>query len=275
MRNVDQSVVKGFGEEWSTFTQGDLAPSDRATQFEEYFGIFPWNDLPENAIGLDAGCGSGRWAELVAPRVAQLHLIDASEAALDVARQNLRSHRNVTFHLASISDIPLPDNSLDFAYSLGVLHHVPDTRDALSHIVGKLKIGAPLLVYIYYALDDRPMWFRLLFKMSNLLRHVISRAPRSVKIALSETIAALVYWPLARLAAVVDWLNLPTRSIPLEAYKSRTFYFMRTDTYDRFCTRLEKRFTRSEIEAMLRESGIDRIQFSERVPYWCAIGYKS
>jgi len=49
---------------------------------------------------------------------------------------------------------------------------------------------------------------------------------------------------------------------------------MRTDAYDRFCTALERRFTRHEIEQMLTETGFDHIQFSESVPFWCAICYK-
>jgi hypothetical protein len=49
---------------------------------------------------------------------------------------------------------------------------------------------------------------------------------------------------------------------------------MRTDAYDRFCTRLEKRFTRIEIESMLQRAGFEAIRFSDHEPYWCALGIK-
>jgi hypothetical protein len=49
---------------------------------------------------------------------------------------------------------------------------------------------------------------------------------------------------------------------------------MRTDAYDRFCTRLEQRFTRRQIEEMLTEAGFEGIRFSDTVPYWCAVGKK-
>src|ERR1700743_2566939 len=112
MRNADTTVTTGFGREWSTFTQDETAldQAERERLFAEYFAIFPWSDLPANAQGLDAGCGSGRWAFLVAPRVGHLHALDASEDALNVARANLAGQGNVTFHYASASDIPLPDN---------------------------------------------------------------------------------------------------------------------------------------------------------------------
>jgi hypothetical protein len=64
--NLDRETVAGFGQEWSTFRQGeDFADADRADMFAGYFGIFPWSDLPPNAAGIDVGCGSGRWAQLV------------------------------------------------------------------------------------------------------------------------------------------------------------------------------------------------------------------
>jgi ubiquinone/menaquinone biosynthesis C-methylase UbiE len=75
-------------------------------------------------VGLDAGCGSGRWATEVARPVTHLHVLDSSADAFGVARRNRAEFRNVTFHLASIDEIPLPARSLDFAFSLGVLHHV-------------------------------------------------------------------------------------------------------------------------------------------------------
>jgi hypothetical protein len=49
---------------------------------------------------------------------------------------------------------------MDFGYSLGVLHHVADTEGALRAAVRTLKPGAPLLVYLYYAFDNRPRWSR-------------------------------------------------------------------------------------------------------------------
>ena len=119
MQNADPTVTTGFGREWSTFTQSEqsLERAERERLFAEYFRIFPWPELPANAEGLDAGCGSGRWAFLVAPRVGRLHVLDASREALEVAKANLAGQGNVTFHYASVSDIPLADHSLDFAYS--------------------------------------------------------------------------------------------------------------------------------------------------------------
>lgn len=89
--------------------------------FAAYFNLFPWDKLPTNAKGFDLGCGSGRWARFVAPRIGELHCIEASREALSVARSNLQGISQVRFHLASVESIPLPDESMDFGYSLGVI----------------------------------------------------------------------------------------------------------------------------------------------------------
>ena len=96
--------------------------------------------------------------------------------------------------------MPLADGSMDFGYSLGVLHHLPDPRAGLAACVRKLKPGAPMLVYIYYAFDNRPAWFRLLWRASDYLRRAVANAPFRLKSAIAELFAALVYWPLARAA---------------------------------------------------------------------------
>lgn len=277
-RNVDERTVAGFGREWSTFTQSErvLGADERARMFADYFDIFPWGALPaQGATGIDVGCGSGRWAVLVAPRVAHLHLADISAEALAVAKRNLADVSNVTFHLATVEDIALPDGSLDFAYSLGVLHHVPDTARAIRDIARKLKPGAPFLVYLYYALDNRPLWYRMVWHASTAVRVVVSRLPYRLRFTISQLIAVLVYWPLARLARVLDAAGVLPASWPLSYYRDKSFYVLRTDAFDRFCTRLEQRYTQSEIETMLRAAGFEDIRFSPTMPFWCAVGIRS
>jgi SAM-dependent methyltransferase len=273
--NVDHATVEGFGREWSVYDQSELTGEEYRKLFDGYFRIFPFDQLPGDAEGFDLGCGSGRWAAGVAPRVGQLHCIDPSEQALKVARQKLRDHANVRFHHAAADTIPLGDASQDFGYSLGVLHHVPDTARALADCVRKLKRGAPFLVYLYYALDDRPGWFRAVWRASDLVRRAIAPLPFAARRAVTSLIAGLVYWPLARISWVAERLGANVSAMPLSAYRYRSFYSMRTDALDRFGTRLEQRFTRAQIEQMMRAAGLSDIRFSEEEPYWVACGRRA
>ena len=273
MSNTDPAVVEAFGQEWSKFDQNEANPAELRAIFDLYFAIFPWNELSRDATGFDLGCGSGRWAYFVAPRVGRLHCIDASASALRVAQQKLHSSGNCEFYCASVDSIPLPDDSADFGYSLGVLHHVPDPYGGIEACVRKLKPGAPFLLYLYYAFDNRPWWFRAIWRVSDLGRRFISRLPFTLKCLVCDFIASLVYWPMARGAKLLAYLGLSVESLPLANYRNRSFYVMRTDALDRFGTRLEQRFTKTQIDEMMRSAGLERIQFSETV-CWCAVGYR-
>src|SRR5262245_17199679 len=175
--NLDEATVASFGDEWSHFDQSDMAEAELTHLFEGYFQLFPWDRLPKKAQGFDMGCGSGRWAKFVAPRVGRLNCLDASAKALEVARRTLALCDNVDFINAPANAAPLARDSQDFGYSLGVLHHIPDTEAALRACVALLKPGAPFLVYLYYRFDDRPLWFRMIWRASEAARAIVSRLP--------------------------------------------------------------------------------------------------
>lgn len=274
VENLDEKTVSGFADEWARFDQSSLAPAEAEELFDNYFRIFPWHALPSKATGFDLGCGSGRWARQVAPRVGALHCIDPGKETLAVAQRNLSGFSNCVFHSASVNAIPLDDASMDFGYSLGVLHHVPDTPAGIRSCAAKLKPGAPFLIYLYYAFDNRPAWFRVLWKASDWVRRLISRCPHAMRYAMSQAIAAIVYFPLARLARAFESLGASVSAFPLSYYRRHSFYTMRTDALDRFGTRLEQRFTAREMERMLIDAGFERITFSDRAPFWCAVAYR-
>ena len=168
----------------------------------------------------------------------------------------------------------LPDSSMDFGYSLGVLHHVPNTQSALSNCYRKLKSGAPFLLYLYYALDNRPPFFRLIWKISDMLRSVISRLPFNLRFIVSQLIAFFVYLPLSRFSLFLELFGLNVAHMPLSAYRHNSFYTMRTDALDRFGTKLEKRFTRPQRTRMLLDAGFVNISFADHEPYWLALCYR-
>jgi SAM-dependent methyltransferase len=273
--NIDHRVVNGFGQEWSHYNQTPLSSTELNRLFEAYFAVFPFDQPTADWVGFDLGCGSGRWARLMSPKVKVLHCIDPSPAALQVARKNLAGRRNCLFHVADSHNMPMEDGSMDFGYSLGVLHHIPDPQLALNACVKKLKGNAPFLLYIYYALENRPPYYRLLWRTTDYVRRLISKMPFLMRRTVSSCIAAVVYWPLARTARLVEKSGRNVESFPLAFYRQRSFYVMCTDALDRFGTRIEHRFTRSDIQRMMTVAGLERIRFSENPPYWCAVGFKS
>ena len=108
-----------------------------------------------------------------------------------------------------------------------------------------------------------------------MFRRIISRLPSKVKDIITDIIALTVYFPLAKLSKLMDFLKINIESVPLSYYRNHSFYTMRTDSRDRFGTPLEKRFSKNEIKRMMLDSGLTNIKFSTNQPFWCAIGFKS
>ena len=273
IENIDHKVVEEFGNEWSEFDQSELSEDELISIFNDYFRVFPWENVSKSSVGFDLGCGSGRWAKFVSPKVGKLFCIDPSNA-IEIAKKNLKKFKNCSFIKSGVDKIPLEDNSMDFGYSLGVLHHIPDTGDGLKKAVSKLKKGAPFLVYLYYAMDNQPIWFKFIWKISDFFRKAISSLPFKSKLFITNTIALLIYFPLARFSKFLFKIGINVHSFPLSNYRNKSFYTMRTDALDRFGTKLELRYTRNEIEQMMITAGLINIIFSNSTPYWCAVGIK-
>jgi SAM-dependent methyltransferase len=272
--NLDRKTVEGFGSEWERFDQSSLTDGELIDIADRYFSLVPWSSLTREMSAMDVGCGSGRWGRFVAAHVGRLVLVDASLRALQVAKTNVADLNNCELVNASVDELPGDDNSFDFVYSLGVLHHLPDTQAAIDACVRKVRPGGRFLVYLYYRFDNRPSWFRMVWRMSDLLRRGISRLPFRAKRLMTDAIALAVYWPMARVAAVLKSRGKAVGSIPLSYYRDSSFYTMRTDSLDRFGTRLEKRFSREEVMLMMERAGLIDVRFRESAPFWCAVGTK-
>ena len=272
--NLDPKTVKSFGDEWLRFNQSGISDEEASKRFVEYSALFPWSVICSGSVGFDMGCGSGRWARFIAPKVGNLHCIDPSDA-INVARSNLSDHENIIFHHDSIDTHSIPPKSQDFGYSLGVLHHVPDTFAGICACADLLKPGAPLLLYLYYSFDNRPWWFRILWRMSDLIRQIIYRLPPSLKHLVTDIIAVIVYLPLARFSNLLERFGFNVSSFPLSYYRKYSFYTMRTDARDRFGTPLERRFSKTQICKMMERAGLVDIRFSDAAPHWCVVGVKS
>jgi SAM-dependent methyltransferase len=273
-RNCDVGTINQFSKQWVLFDQSGVSDLESQRIFDQYFHNFPWEVLPKDAVGMDVGCGTGRWAKYVAPKIGRLHCIDASASAVEVARSKLAGCHNCDFHVASIDDLPMPDDSMDFAYCLGVLHYIPDPAAGLKALVSKLKRSAPVLLYVYYALDGRPSWFRAIWTVQDQLRKIISATPFWLRYSVSQAIAAGIYYPLARISRFAEDLGANVENIPLSAYRRRSFYTMRTDSLDRFGNYVEHRFTQRALVLMMESSGLERIQICDGPSRWLAIGFK-
>ena len=272
--NIDTETVESFGEEWSDFN--NFKDEEILGLGEEYFDIVDDNMVNKNTIMADFGCGSGRFSKYWQRKVKTIYAIDPSIAVLS-ADNLIGEDESIEIVKASISNLPFEDNFFDFGMSIGVLHHIPDTQKAMNDCVKKIKHGGYFYTYLYYSLDDRGFIFKLLWKLSNVLRHIISSMPNKIKNIVCEIISISVYLPFIFLTRMCIFFNVSTKvwsKIPLSYYYNKSFFIIRNDARDRFGTPLEQRFSKKEIEKMMINAGLKNIVFSDKVPYWHAIGQK-
>jgi len=273
MSNRNTKVIEEFGEEWSRYKYDNIDEAKLLENFKQYSSIFPWGIISDQSEGYDMGCGTGRWAQFFAQKVKILNCIDPS-AALDVAKENLKIFSNIRYFNQTTDTCSLKEGSQDFGYSLGVLHHIPDTQAAISDCVRLLKKDAPILLYLYYSFENKPLWFKLIWKITDFLRKMISKFPPTLKKFVCEIIALVIYLPITRTAFYLEKVGFNVSNIPLADYRKKPFYQMRNDALDRFGTRLEQRFSKAQIREMLTKSGCNRIEFSNETPYWCVVAFK-
>ena len=249
-----------FGEEWQRFP--DVLPEHRG-EFEKYFDPIDMEGLRDLRV-CDLGCGIGRWSHFLQDACRELVLVDFSEAIF-VARRNVSKKTNALFFMADIKRLPFRDDFADLIFCLGVLHHLP--TDALQEVRGLRRYAPRLLIYLYYALDNRPWYFQAMLKPVSVVRKLASaiQDPRARE-ALTWVGAVGVYKPLVVAGALLEPFGLDTHVPLYEGYRDKSLKRIRQDVYDRFFTRIEQRVTRAEI-LELRDT-FSEVIVSDHMPYW-------
>ena len=163
INNSDIEVISDFGNEWKAFDYSSFDERKLLKNFERYFSIFPFALINDNSEGFDMGCGSGRWARFMADKVKKLNCVEPSEA-IEIAKNNLQNFKNIDFYNETTVTCSLSYSSQDFGFCLGVLHHIPDVQKALNDCSRLLKKNAPFLLYLYYDFENRPIWYRYIWR---------------------------------------------------------------------------------------------------------------
>ena len=234
--NKDRDTVAAFSNQWARFEDMKRDPKEVRALFDRFFSIFPWDKVSKESVGFEMGCGSGRFAQFVAPEVKEIICVDAAPDAIRVAKGKLAHLDNVTFLNESVGDVSIDDESMDFGYSYGVLHHVPETPRAIADCVRLLKPGAPFLIYLYYRFDNKPAWFKAIWWLSNFIRVAVAVMPMGVRNVCCDVLAVVLYWPLGRFAGLCERLGVNVEHFPLADFRKATFARMRSNSRDRFGT---------------------------------------
>lgn len=272
--NIDNEVVKSFGEEWLKFQY--FSDEMIETCGKEYFDIVTDTMVNSNTYILDIGCGTGRWTKYFTSRSKFIEAIDPSDA-IYAADNLLGDIKSVRLTKAAIESIPFDDEAFDFVMSIGVLHHTPHPQRAMIDCVRKLKKGGYFYCYLYHNLESKDNLSRFLFWCGELVRKVVCRLPMKSKSIVCDLLAVIVYIPMIFVVRLMILIGLKKSALklPLAAYHNKSFFIIRNDSLDKFGTRLEHRISRKELEQLMTNCGLSDIVISNGVPHYHAVGRKN
>jgi SAM-dependent methyltransferase len=254
---LSRRTQESFGFEWNEFSDWTASGT---SNFADYFSGVDLQALAAATV-LDAGCGMGRHARQLAPRVKRLLAVDFS-SAIDAASRNLAGCDNVQCVQADLRSLPLGDQVFDFVYSLGVLHHLVDTPGVLRGLVQRVRPGGRVRIYLYWKRHGAAGVF---LGCATALRTVTTRMPlRSLKVfawLVSVALAAGVVLPYRVLARA----GAPPRSTwPLSVYTKYPFAVLFNDQFDRLSAPLEKRYDAAEVCGLLESAGLTDVRVFAR-----------
>jgi SAM-dependent methyltransferase/uncharacterized protein YbaR (Trm112 family) len=246
-----------FGYEWQRFPE---MYAEWEKQFLDYMQPHSPEFFKDKKV-LDAGCGNGRFAYYAGKYAREVWAIDLGPA-VEVARRNTASQKNVHVVQADLHQPPFPLESFDFIYSIGVLHHLPDPEIAFQNLLRYLKPGGQIQIYLYWQPERRSIKSALLTAV-NSFRNLTTRLPHWAvhAFAYPSAVAAFLFfvWPY-RIMQRVPALRSVAANMPMKQYAVLPFRVCVNDQLDRFSAPIENRYTKTEVEAWLSSAGLKKSQ---------------
>ena len=257
-------TIDGFGWEWQEFDVLHDAGQYR-DQFVDWIAPLDPGFLRDKVV-LDAGCGMGRFSAVSSACGASLVLaVDASDA-VEPARANTRAVGNVEVIQADLNRMPLrrrPSGQIDFAFSIGVLHHLKDSRQGFNSVVRHLCENGRIFAWVYGRENNG--W--IVYLVNPLRRTITSRLPRPVLYALSWVLTLALHPVLKVLysAHSPGWLR---SRLPYSDYLSwlaqYSFRHNHSVLFDHLVPALAHYIPREEFEDWFRGAGLQILDISWR-----------
>jgi len=179
-----RETAENFGWQWKHFTQEDKRYTEQMLGWLQ--PVKP--EFFQNKVVLEGGCGKGRHTQLAAQwgatDVIGIDLSDAVDSAYAATRHLPNAHIVQT----DIYNLPLA-RAFDYAFSIGVLHHLPDPKGGFKSLAAKVKPNGHISAWVYGAENNE--WIT---RWVNPVREKLtSRIDQRALLQLSKIPAASVY----------------------------------------------------------------------------------
>ncbi len=239
--------VENFGFQWNKHkrTQFDDEKEKPSETFLRRIGLTP--ELVKDKLVLDAGCGAGRYSDVVSRWGGYVVGVDLS-SAVETSYENL-AHKGVKILQADIMNLPFAEETFDVIFSIGVLHHTPDTKKAFEALVPFLKPGGFIVVWLYSAYNDESMRM----KLSNFYRRFSWKLPKKLLYGISWL--AVPYYYLNRIPILRMFTGRLWHIAEHKNWKWRVL-----DTFDWYSPKYQWHHTYAEVFSWFEENGLINIR---------------
>jgi SAM-dependent methyltransferase len=257
-------TIRDFGEQWLQYSdnQGYYGSLELFSDI-----LFPF--LKPEQIGdcrvAEIGSGTGRIVNMLLQAGAgHIVAIEPSEA-FGPLRQNLNEPEKVTCLNIRGDELP-SDGDLDYVFSIGVLHHIPNPGPVVKAAYGALKPGGRFLIWVY-GKEGNGLYLALTLP----LREITKRLPHFLLASLVE----MIYWPLILYIRLCHFLPLPLKRYLVSVFEKMSREKRRLIIYDQLNPSYAKYYSRPEAEELIHAGGFFDVRSHHRHGYsWTVIGTK-
>lgn len=239
--------VENFGFEWNLHarTQLDDTTSDESERvFRAKTGFTP--EEIRGKLVLDVGCGMGRFSDVVSRWGGSVVGIDLSQA-VEAAQRNIGGRENVNIAQADIFELPFRNETFDFIFSIGVLHHTPSTKSAFDRLPGLLRTNGKIAIWVYTSYSP------LQWRFSNFYRRFTPRIPKRILHALCYAAVPLYFaYKIPIFGLLLRWV-LPVSNHPKAEWRV-------LDTFDWYSPKYQWKHSYEEVFPWFEESGLTNIR---------------
>jgi SAM-dependent methyltransferase len=268
-KTVAEKTIQDFGDQWTRFVTNEGFYGSKEL-FEDIVGpSIETNELVGKKI-LDVGSGTGRIvAMLIAAGAEHVTAVEPSEA-FEILEKNAALIRNETgkdvICMRTTGDKMELPYSYDAAFSIGVLHHIPDPDPVVQKIHAALRPGGKLVAWLYGKEGNR-LYLRIIEPLRKLTKHLPH--PALMGIVWLLYLALIVYHEMCKLIR-----------LPLSDYIINVLFRMAPDKrrlviYDQLNPAYAKYYTEIEATDLLKRAGFSDVStFSRRGYSWIVVGKK-
>lgn len=264
-QSLSEQTIRDFGEQWSRFTDNE-GYYGSSVMLDDHFGALIDLERLRGARVADIGAGTGRFVlSLLAKGVAHVFAVEPS-AAMDALVRNTDGHRDRITYLRHTGDQLPAHLNLDFIFSIGVLHHVPDPDPVVSAAYEALRPGGHLCVWLYGHEGNET--YLAIFKP---VRRLVKSSPHWVLNALTWAL----YFPTALYIRLCHWFKLPMHQYATGLLGRFSPSKVRLVIYDQLNPAYAKYYRRAEAVALLERGGFKDVEVFHRHGYsWSVRGKK-